>query len=247
MSLYVVPENQELLWNVINKNIFVQQYFSKFPPEKQHQWFQSIIRIFYEKYKTSTISVNDLHVINRETMSYMIENIRQLSIQPAPITTVQTPPHIPENKQDAYNNEFHQRQQEYKQMVERKTPEGIDFREKTADTAISNMDELIKQHTQQRAAELNQYSPPPPQAQVASAQQAPAHPVSANPDLSAPNMMDLMEQMRKQLSNITDDIQSQKQFLTHINETVRALQDQIAELYDAKHRSQMNSDTAETI
>jgi hypothetical protein len=239
MSLYVVPENQELLWNVINKNVFVQQYFSKFPPEKQHQWFQSVIRNFYEKYKTSTISVNDLHTINRETMSYMIENIRQLSMQPAPITTVQTPPHIPENKQDAYNNEFQHRQQEYKQMVERKTPEGIDFREKTADTAISNMDELIRLHTQQRANELNQYSPPPPQA---------AQPPQAQPaQQQEPNMMNLMEQMRKQLSNITDDIQSQKQFLTHINETVRALQDQIAELYDAKHRSQMNSDTAKTI
>jgi hypothetical protein len=169
----------------------------------------------------------------------MIENIRQLSMQPAPITTVQTPPHIPENKQDAYNNEFQHRQQEYKQMVERKTPEGIDFREKTADTAISNMDELIRLHTQQRANELNQYSPPPPQA---------AQPPQAQPaQQQEPNMMNLMEQMRKQLSNITDDIQSQKQFLTHINETVRALQDQIAELYDAKHRSQMNSDTAKTI
>jgi hypothetical protein len=233
MSLYVVPENQDLLWNVINKNSFVQQYFSKFPPEKQHQWFQAVIRVFYEKYKGSTISVKDLHTINRDTMSYMIENIRQLSAQSAPINTVQTPPHIPENKQDAYQNEFQHRQQEYKQMVEKKTPDGIDFLEKTSDTAISNMDELVKQHTQQREAELNQYSPPPPPLQV-----------SANPTIPTPNMMDLMEQMRKQLTIITDDIQSQKQFLTQINETVRSLQ---AELYDAKHRPQTISDTAETI
>lgn len=246
MSLYVVPENQELLWNVINKNIFVQQYFSKFPPEKQHQWFQSVIRIFYEKYKTSTISVNDLHTINRETMSYMIENIRQLSMQPAPITTVQTPPHIPENKQDAYNNEFQHRQQEYKQMVERKTPEGIDFREKTADSAISNMDELIRLHTQQRANELNQYSPPPPQAQAPQAPQAQAPQAQApqaQQQQQEPNMSDFMEQMRKQLSNITDELQSQKQYLTHINETVRALQDQIAALYAATRRPETNPDS----
>jgi hypothetical protein len=240
MSLYVVPENQELLWNVINKNVFVQQYFSKFPPEKQHQWFQSVIRVFYEKYKGSTISVNDLHTINRDTMSYMIENIRQLSTQSAPVNTVQTPPHIPENKQDAYQNEFQHRQQEYKQMVEKKTPDGIDFLEKTSDTAISNMDELVKQHTQQREAELNQYSPPPP-VQVQSEQ------VIANPTVPTPNMIDLMEQMHKQLTIITDDIQSQKQLLTHLNETVRSLQDHVAELYDAKHRPQMISDTAETI
>ena len=35
MALYVVKENQELLWNVINNNTFVKQYFAKVGPEKK--------------------------------------------------------------------------------------------------------------------------------------------------------------------------------------------------------------------
>ena len=248
MSLYVVPENQEMLWNVINKNLFIQQYFTKFPPDVQHSWFQSIIRHFYEKNKSGNITVNDLHNINRETVAYMIENVRQRSLSmPAASTptmlapTISTPPHHPDNKQDVYAQEFQQRQQEYKQMIEKKQPEGIDFREKTADTAISNMSELIQQHSQQRESDIKMYSPPPPTPASKSSpdsvsnitltvdpKPAPAH---------GPTTYDLstyIEPLTKQITELSGEVQSQKQYITQLNETIRAMQDQIAQLYSTK-------------
>jgi hypothetical protein len=43
--------------------------------------------------------------------------------------------------------------------LEVKVPDAIDFREKVEDTAISNMDELIKKHQQEREKEFQIYRP----------------------------------------------------------------------------------------
>jgi hypothetical protein len=50
--------------------------------------------------------------------------------------------------------QFNQRQKQYEQMVARPLPPEIKFEEVVKDEAISNMEELIKQHTQQREQEL---------------------------------------------------------------------------------------------
>lgn len=171
MALYVVKENQELLWNVINNNTFVKQYFAKVGPERKHTWFKNIIENFYEQNKNNQLTVPDLHKINRSTIAYMIENIRMQDSQNVPFYNDQinsrlqtngiyTPPVIPNNKQEQYASQFDQRQQEYQQMVEKKTPPEIDFSEKNEkDSVISNMDELMKQHMQDREKELQIYKP----------------------------------------------------------------------------------------
>ena len=155
MALYVVKENQELLWNVINNNTFVKQYFAKVGPERKHTWFKNIIENFYEQNKNNQLTVPDLHKINRSTIAYMIENIRMQDSQNVPFYNDQinsrlqtngiyTPPVIPNNKQEQYASQFDQRQQEYQQMVEKKTPPEIDFSEKNEkDSVISNMDEFF--------------------------------------------------------------------------------------------------------
>ena len=76
MSLYVVPENQELLWNVISKNAYIQDFFAPYNPEKKNEWFKTIIRTFYERYKLQKLTVADLNLVNKETISYMIQNVR---------------------------------------------------------------------------------------------------------------------------------------------------------------------------
>lgn len=171
MALYVVKENQELLWNVINNNAFVQQYFTKVGPEKKHEWFRNIIENFYEQNKHNQLTVSDLHNINRSTIAYMIENIRLQESQNIPsyndpntsrfqANGIYTPPVIPDNRQQQYASEFDHRQKEYQQMIEKKPPAEIDFSEKNnKDTAISNMDELMKQHIQEREKELQIYKP----------------------------------------------------------------------------------------
>jgi len=180
MSLYVVPENQELLWNVINKNQYIDQYFAQFNPEKKHEWFKTIIHSFYEKYKRQKITVTELNSINKETILHMIESIRDRINTPIPNTTavskneampsyqptsgmsISTPPIVPDTRQDTHVSQFEQRQLEYTAMNKRNEPDQVDFTEKMEDGAISNMDDLIKQQMEQREYDMNNMPAPAP-------------------------------------------------------------------------------------
>jgi hypothetical protein len=176
MSLYVVPENQELLWNVISKNVYIQDFFAPYNPEKKNEWFKSIIRTFYERYKLQKLTVADLNAVNKETITYMIQNVREQISQPVAKTTaptqatpsyqpansyaIPTPPIVPDTRQDIYAKEFEQRQQEYANLNKKVAPANVNFTEKADDGVIQNMDELVKQQMQQRAYEMSLIPPP---------------------------------------------------------------------------------------
>lgn len=176
MSLYVVPENQELLWNVISKNAYIQDFFAPYNPEKKNEWFKTIIRTFYERYKLQKLTVADLNLVNKETIAYMIQNVREQinqpvvkttaptqatpSYQPANSYAIPTPPIVPDTRQDIYAKEFEQRQQEYANLNKKVAPANVNFTEKADDGVIQNMDELVKQQMQQRAYELSLIPPP---------------------------------------------------------------------------------------
>ena len=176
MSLYVVPENQELLWNVISKNAYIQDFFAPYNPEKKNEWFKTIIRTFYERYKMQKLTVADLNYVNKETIAYMIQNVREQinqpvvkttaptqatpSYQPANSYAIPTPPIVPDTRQDIYAKEFEQRQQEYANLNKKVAPANVNFTEKADDGVIQNMDELVKQQMQQRAYELSLIPPP---------------------------------------------------------------------------------------
>jgi hypothetical protein len=180
MSLYVVAENQELLWNVISKNIYIRDFFAPYNPEKKHEWFKTIIRSFYEKYKMQNLSVADLNTVNKETISYMMQNVRTQINEPVVKTTspsydqskshlISPPPIVQDTRQDIYAKEFEQRQQEYANLNKKHTPAHVDFTEKADDGVLQNMDELVKQQREQRAYEMSMIpSPvlPPPKLQI---------------------------------------------------------------------------------
>lgn len=171
MALYVVKENQELLWNIINNNTFVQQYFAKVGPDKKPVWFRDIISRFYEENKGQKMSINDLHTANKSTISYMINDIREQESKNIPgfmdtdayrfqSNGIYTPPIVPDNRKDMYASQFDQRQKEYQQMTDKKPPKEIDFRENIGkDTMLTNMDDLMKQQLLERERELDIYKP----------------------------------------------------------------------------------------
>ena len=75
-------------------------------------------------------------------------------------------PHSVENKQELYSRQFNERQKEYELMNAKPSPPIPDINDNIKDEAISNMDELIKLHMQQREAEMRQFTtlpvaPPP--------------------------------------------------------------------------------------
>jgi len=182
MSLYIHKENQELLWNIINKNPQIQQYFYEYPPNVKDKWFKQIISSFYEQNQNIIFSQEQLLDINKNTILYMIndvkrniqyneeqkkqkmfkdQRIQQENMQTYQNTDYLKPYSVTENKQDKFSEQFQQYQNNYNSMFDKKPPENIDFREKINDPQISNMDELIQQHLKERDEELKKYAPPP--------------------------------------------------------------------------------------
>ncbi len=178
-NLYVHPENQELLWNNINK-IPMFQAMGQGIPNYKEQWFKTIIENFYEKYP---IVDNKplLQKINRDTLGYMIEvlksnmsntnsrmNIPQKNMGSAGVVPningFQEPNYLGKDaekvqKQELYNQAFGERQKQYEQMFAKPPAPEVNFSEKLDDRPISNMDELIERHRKEREAELNKFPP----------------------------------------------------------------------------------------
>jgi hypothetical protein len=170
MTQYVTPENQKLLWNVISKNPIVNDFFSN-NQYKKDEWFKSIIQMFYDQNKSSVLNQYDLLMLNKTTISYMIQNIKEMTtknmqkppLQSTPIQLDQNflkPYSITENKVEKIGNQFEQKQVEYNSLFDRKVPEAPEFSEKQ-DKPLSNMDELIQQHLREREEELRKYAPLP--------------------------------------------------------------------------------------
>ena len=173
MSLFVHPENQQLLWNIVNSNVYVNQFFESNPTVRKEDWFKQMIEFFYKKLDQKEINYDELNVLNKDALTYMVQNIHQSSptfsssIQnvKSPYSenqnAIQTPP-IPSNtREQQYTNDFKTREQEYSSMIETKTPNEIDFSEKVDEEPIRNIDELLQTQMKERDSYLQQYNVPP--------------------------------------------------------------------------------------
>jgi len=181
MSSYIHPENQELLWKIINKNPHINEMFSKLYPVERSTWFKSIIEKFYERIGNRYISTENLNIINKETLSYMIkysqtvnthELLPETNQNMAPRQVIQGQQQQQQQQQvyQGYTNDLpspkreekvtqmaNQYEKEYKTLLEKKDPQPIDFKEKIEDTAIQNMEELVERHKRERELEMNSF------------------------------------------------------------------------------------------
>ena len=164
MALYISRQNQETLWNVIHKNKSMSIELSRFNHEDKIKWFQSIIEKFYKENQYNNLNQNDINLLNKNTILFMINTIRQQSSQPAQtfsnkqFDTNYGEPIIKNNKKDAYFSEFEQRQKEYNAMSEKKAPDAIDFTENIeTDEAIVDMKELLEKHKRDRELDVKNY------------------------------------------------------------------------------------------
>lgn len=81
MSLYIHPENQRVLWTTINK----AKGFAEKPDADER--FKQTIAHFYHQNSTRVLNRNDLLQLNKETIEYMIQQMKQVPV-PAPIDLV---------------------------------------------------------------------------------------------------------------------------------------------------------------
>jgi len=156
MTLFVHRDNQELLWKVTNQLPQLVTYFTTSTVQSKEEWFKSIIKTYYEKYKHKTLTIQELQQINQEVVTHMIQTtipptaVSPTQVYPSPLSTRPLPQQYPENKT------------QYRPLYDNPPPPEPVFQDKVEDTAIPNMDELVRNHIQQREAELRKYSPPSP-------------------------------------------------------------------------------------
>jgi hypothetical protein len=178
MSAFIHPENQKLLWGIISNQTIFNHIYPLGSPYRE-TWFRGIIERYYNENRNRTFSNDQLLNFNREVIRNMINALKGMLNAKSSVTITRSPPQVAPiqveqkyvkeeptttysrnvsqdslNKQEVYNMQFNERQKQYEQMVARPLPPEIKFEEVVKDEAISNMEELIKQHTQQREQEL---------------------------------------------------------------------------------------------
>ena len=172
MSLYVLQENQKLLWDTISKHPLFGE-MKKNDYNKSEKWFRNIIEDFYNKNERS-LSKDQLRTLNKETIKLMIHNLKEESsykplstqnhnyfsnsytpINSLSTNTSETNISISERKQTELNSEFQNRQKEFESFHKRPTMKAIDFRENDKeDVPIENIDELLQAQLKEREYDL---------------------------------------------------------------------------------------------
>jgi len=173
MALFVHPENQKILWNIINGNPFIIRYFETQPQQAKEMWFKQSIEDFYSKIQGKEINPQELNNINKEVLTSMIQSVHlqnpQFSAhnssipyqqQPEPQNTmthnaINTPPVVKDNREEMFNKQFQMRQNEYDSMLQKKVPAEIDFREKQTDENNQNINELLEREQREREKLMN--------------------------------------------------------------------------------------------
>ena len=182
MSLYVLPENQELIWKTISKVPQFQQMNNT--QNEKHIWFRNVIQMFHEK-TSPNIDVNQLRQLNKETIQFMmkdlknqktfqplseINNLGNHSLQPPfsnnqgsyiETNKTQTRDYMHEQKQMQLTDQFASKQKEYESFLQKPSAREINFQEKEQDDKpIENLDELMQRQLKEREYEVQTLLPP---------------------------------------------------------------------------------------
>ena len=178
MSLFIHRENQDLLWNIINKSPFFLDTFKHSHPDMASNWFRSVIQNYYYDNNLQSINVltpATLNSLNRNVLSYMVSNLKKsqtysnthnntMESSKQNATTFMETNYSRMNsnsKEDNYSNQFAARQKEYETMFAKPTPPvDTKLNDNIKDEVITNMEELIEQHRKQREDELKMVQPP---------------------------------------------------------------------------------------
>lgn len=190
MSLYVHPENQNMLWSAISKSVLFQNLGAD-----KESWFRSVIQQMHDR-TPSVTDTEHLTKMNKDTVLVMLDVLKhnqspQSNLQttaPVYVPPPNTPVYVPQSNTQSYSNptqnqmlepnrtythdyaaqqkqneidaHYKHLQSQYQTMLTRDTPAQISFKEPALDEPITNMNELIEKHRAERAIEMMKYAPP---------------------------------------------------------------------------------------
>jgi hypothetical protein len=186
MSLYIQPENQQLLWDILNTNQLLCQLLVNHTQDQKVAFFKSVIELFYEQNQYKVLDRAGLQQVNRDTIAFIIQKLnanaqqhmstnylvdQRQSVLTNPLVSapllsaplMAAPPLInytpQQQREDAFAKQFADKQREYEALLERKPPTEVDFREKGEIPVLSNsnMEELIRRQQAEREAEAKRF------------------------------------------------------------------------------------------
>jgi hypothetical protein len=87
MTLFILPENQKLIWDTMNKAPLFADFVAH-SNENKDVWFRDIIHQMYEKHRDKTLTIPELRQLNKETISQMLTSLKnrapKLNVTPRP-------------------------------------------------------------------------------------------------------------------------------------------------------------------
>jgi hypothetical protein len=161
MSIYIESNNQRILWGMIHKHSLTSRVFTS--DHSKQQWFKNIISKVYSGLP-STISREVLLDKNKETLTMMhadlyklkerLVNSETVSSYKASNESAYSRRALTENRTDALNRDYLDREKQYEQMVQKPPIPEVTFGEKPEDGVIKNMDELIQRQLREREDDI---------------------------------------------------------------------------------------------
>jgi len=151
MSIFIEASNQSMLWNTMQKlDLFQTSFFNE---NEKMNWFKMVIANIYERNKALRLTNDDLHVLNRETIKYMIQILKS---QQNSQKDSQSKPKIQIMKN---SDPYEALKEEYESMRKpSEPPNRPDFSEPIDDIAIENIGELIEKQKNERARDLSSHN-----------------------------------------------------------------------------------------
>lgn len=226
MSLFIRPENQNILWDTLHKTSVIN---SVFPPgssvEQKNEWFKKHIESKYQKIPR-TISKEELYKINREVLSAMVVELRNIFVPITPGSLGESYTRLSNNP--TISSDYELRESQYKKLFETPKPKTIDFTEKIEDEAITNMEELIEKHKQSRETDLQLFGAPtaaPVEKRVRFGNETliqPSTTVSTGMPLEYKDVMKRVNELYVKIENIDTKIDELNTFVRQIFEETRS-------------------------
>tara|TARA_Y100000389_G_C17455666_1_gene517985 strand:- start:633 stop:1388 length:756 start_codon:yes stop_codon:yes gene_type:complete len=158
MKLYINPENQKLLWTIINQHQFINSYWQNYSLHDKSLWFKEIIQYVYDNNKNTINNYSNLTELNKQTLNYMIDDIKK-RLNSISNDSINTPKESVNNRSEYIQNQYNLRQQNYEDMNKKDLPEQLDFTVQNDDEAITDINALVEKQQRERDLDIQKYKP----------------------------------------------------------------------------------------
>lgn len=145
MSLFTNNKNQQMLWDIINKNDKITNSF--YSIEEKQQWFRNIIQ-YFDSNNSAIYTIDKLKSQNSQALQFMAQDIKSRfnQIQEQQINSIQ-------------EQTYEDREREYNKLLEKPQPkQTVNFQEDVSNVVISQ--EEIKRRENERNNEIPQINNP---------------------------------------------------------------------------------------